>query len=189
MNELELLIVDCVTRSVEHVFTTMLDAQAIPGEATLHDSAPEPSDGVVSFIGLAGPWTGAGSLACSPALASRLCALMLMTEADAVNDEVLDAIAELTNMVVGGAKNDLEPKLGPLGLSIPTVIYGRNFQMKGGAGATWINVPFDCGGERLLVRMCLTPSEAALRTPHMPNLAYDVDLLARRDENGVHSQS
>lgn len=176
MNSLENLIVECIARSVEQVFTTMLDARTTAGPATLHSSAPEPSDGVVSFIGLAGQWTGAGSLSCSPALACRLCSQMLMTEAEAVNDEVLDAIAELTNMVIGGVKNDLEPRLGPLGLSIPTVIYGRNFQMKGGAGAAWINAPFDCDGEPLLVRLCMTPTEAPHARGHAPHLAYAVDL-------------
>jgi len=185
MNELESLIVKCIVHSVDQVFTTMLDAKAMPGEGSLHSNAPELSDGVVSFIGLAGPWTGAGSISCSPALACRLCSQMLMTEAEAVNDEVLDAVAEVTNMVIGGVKNDLEPRLGPLGLSIPTVIYGRNFQMKGGAGTGWINVPFDCDGEPLLVRFCMTPAEAASGRIHMPHLAYDIDILARRDISGV----
>ena len=53
---------------------------------------------------------------------------MLMTEASAVNEEVLDAMAELTNMVIGNVKTKLESQLGPLGLSIPTVVYGRNFK-------------------------------------------------------------
>ncbi len=176
MTELEKSIVECIVRSVEQVFTTMLGARPSAGAASLHESAPEPSDGVVSFIGLAGPWTGAGSLSCSPVLACRLCSQMLMTESEAVDDEVLDAMAELTNMVIGGVKNDLEPRLGPLGLSIPTVIYGRNFQMKGGAGAAWISVPFECDGELLLVRLCLTPAAAAHGRTHAPHLAYAVDL-------------
>jgi chemotaxis protein CheX len=176
MNQLEPLIIECIVRSVDQVFTTMLEARPAAGAPTLNCSAPEPSDGVVSFIGLAGPWTGAGSLSCSPTLACRLCSQMLMTEAEAVDDEVLDAIAELTNMVIGGVKNDLEPRLGPLGLSIPTVIYGRNFQMKGGAGADWITVPFECDGEPLLVRLCLTPAGAAHVRTHSPPMASAVDL-------------
>jgi chemotaxis protein CheX len=176
MNELETLMVASIVSSVDQVFTTMLEARASAGEPSLHTNAPEPSDGVVSLIGLAGPWTGAGSLSCSPALACRMCSQMLMMQAEAVDDEVLDAMAELTNMVIGGVKNDLEPHTGPLGLSIPTVIYGRNFQMKGGAGAAWITVPFECDGEPLLVRLCLAPTtEGSHMRPHAPHPAYPVE--------------
>ena len=42
-----------------------------------------------------------------------------------MNEEVLDAMAQLTNMIVGSVKVELESKLGPLGLSVPTVVYGR----------------------------------------------------------------
>src|SRR3546814_14068538 len=53
--------------------------------------------------------------------------LMMMAEYDAVNDEVLDAMAEVTNMIIGNVKTALEERIGCMGLSIPTVIYGRNF--------------------------------------------------------------
>jgi chemotaxis protein CheX len=176
MTDLETFIVDCIRTSVDQVFTTMLGAQPAAGEATLHSNAPEPSDGVVSLIGLAGPWTGAGSISCSPTLACRLCSQMLMMEAESVDDEVLDAMAELTNMVIGGVKNDLEPRLGPLGLSIPTVIYGRNFQMKGGSAAAWITAPFECDGEPMLVRLCIAPTEVSHLRPHTPHAAYPVEV-------------
>ncbi len=55
---------------------------------------------------------------------------MLMTEAPSVNEDVLDAVAELTNMIIGSVKTDLESQLGPLGLSIPTVVFGRNFRTR-----------------------------------------------------------
>ena len=87
----------------------MLDAQVGFEAATIESQTPEANDGVVSFIGLAGSWAGSGSLACSPAMACRICSQMLMTESQAVDDEVLDAVAELTNMIIGSVKTDLEP--------------------------------------------------------------------------------
>jgi len=122
---------------------------------------PEASEGVVSFIGLAGSWAGTGSLSCSPLLACRICAHMLMCEASAVNEEVLDTVAELTNMIVGSVKTDLEQYLGPLGLSIPTVIYGRNFKAKSAGSTEWIVLRFQWDGETLLVKLCLEPKEQA----------------------------
>ena len=159
--KLEELILDAITRSTTEVFSTMLDAQIRRGEPSVENSSPEANDGLVSFIGLAGAWAGAGSLACSAAMACRVCARMLMTESAAVNEEVLDAVAELTNMIIGGVKNDLEVRLGPIGLSIPTVVYGRNFKTKGAGHADWLVAPFYWDDDPLLVKLCLAPGEKA----------------------------
>jgi chemotaxis protein CheX len=141
----------------------MLGCELSGGEVTVEGSAAgsasEPNDGVVSFIGIAGSWAGTGSLSCSPAMACRVCAAMLMTEATAVNEDVLDAVAELTNMIIGSVKTDLEAELGPLGLSIPTVVFGRNFKTRSAATAEWIHVRFLWDGDPLMIKMCLAPSE------------------------------
>ena len=93
---------------------------------------------------------------------------MLMSEAKAVDEEVLDAVGELTNIVIGSVKNDLEPHLGPLGLSIPTVIFGRNFKTKSMAEADWVVERFQWEGEHFLVKVCLAPNEKnSLAAPHV----------------------
>ncbi len=168
MTELENLIAECISASTVQVFSTMLEAQIGPCRVAVETGSPEANDGVVSFIGLAGSWAGAGSLACSPATACRACSQMLMTETTSVNDEVLDAVAELTNMIIGGVKTDLENHLGPLGLSIPTVVYGRNFKTKGAGSTEWVVCSFDWEGEQLVVKVCLAPSEEARFPHHLP---------------------
>src|SRR5271165_5588382 len=122
------IIVKSMTQSATEVFSTMLGVEIVCGETTFETGMPDAHEGVISFIGLAGTWAGTGSVSCSPTLACRICAQMLMCEAPAVNEEVLDTVAELTNMIIGTVKTDLEQHLGPLGLSIPTVVYGRNFR-------------------------------------------------------------
>ena len=163
------LIVDSITHSATQVFSTMLDVQIRGGPISIENGAPEANDGVVSFIGLAGTWAGAGSLVCSPAMACRICAQMLLTEQTAVNDEVLDAVAELTNMIIGGVKTELESQLGPLGLSLPTIVYGKNFRTKAAGCAEWIVAPFHWDDETLLVKVCLAPSEKAHFPMHGPS--------------------
>jgi chemotaxis protein CheX len=157
--KLQELIVDSITRSATEVFSTMLDVQLRCGPTSIENGAPPANDGVVSFIGLAGAWAGAGSLACSPTMACRICAQMLLTEQTAVNDDVLDAVAELTNMIVGGVKTHLEIHLGPLGLSLPTIVYGKNFRTKSVGSAEWIVAPFHWDDETLVVKVCLAPSQ------------------------------
>jgi chemotaxis protein CheX len=159
------LIQNSIRRSVAEVFSTMLGVELGPGEVVHDPALPEPPEGVVSFIGLAGPWVGTGTIMCSPALACRVCSQMLMTEAAAVNEEVLDAVGELTNMIVGSAKNDLEKELGQLGLSIPTVIFARNFKTKSMAAAAWAVLRFRWDGEEFFVKICLAPSQKT-SAPH-----------------------
>ena len=155
------IIVKSVTESTVQVFSTMLGIDIACGETAVEAGMPEANEGVVSFIGLAGAWAGTGSVSCSPRLACRICAQMLMCEAVAVNEEVLDTVAELTNMIVGSVKTDLEQHLGPLGLSIPTVVYGRNFKTKSAGNTDWIVVRFQWDDEPLVVKLCLEPKEQA----------------------------
>jgi chemotaxis protein CheX len=156
---LQPLIIDSINQSVINVFSAMLGVELGPGEESVEQGTPDANDGVISFIGVAGAWAGTGSVACSAALACRVCSQMLMTEASAVNEEVLDAVAELTNMIIGNVKTDLEREVGPLGLSIPTVVFGRNFKTKSAGSTEWIVMRFPWEGEVLLVKVCLAPSE------------------------------
>jgi chemotaxis protein CheX len=162
------VIIDSIRSSTANVFSTMLGVELGTGSVRIDAAAAEPNDGVVSFIGIAGTWAGTGSISCSPQMACRICSQLLMTESSAVNEDVLDAVAELTNMIIGSVKTDLEGHLGPLGLSIPTVVFGRNFKTRSAGSTEWMNVTFDWDGERLLVKMCLAPNERAHVIHHVP---------------------
>ena len=143
----------------------MLGVEIGPGEPYIEDAPPDASGGVVALIGVAGPWTGTGTVSCSPEVACRICRQMLMSETESINEEVLDAVAELANMIVGGAKTELELELGPLGLSIPTVIYGRNFKTKSAIHSEWVAVRFLWDGEPLEVKLCMARTT---KPTHLP---------------------
>ena len=95
------LIVSCFQHSVIEVFSTMLSGDIQFVGTSMERDAPDADDRVVSFIGLDGTWSGTGTLTCSPAAACRLCSEMLLAEDSSVSEEVLDAIAEVTNMIIG----------------------------------------------------------------------------------------
>ena len=168
---LEETITAALDSSVREVFSTMLGVDLGPGESFLESAPPDSTGGVVALIGVAGPWTGTGILSCSPQLACRVCAQMLMTESSSIDEEVLDAVAELTNMVIGGAKTKLETELGPLGLSIPTVVYGRNFRTKSAIHTEWVVVRFQWEGEPIEIKLCLARSSRAHVLPHSQAMA------------------
>jgi len=169
-------IAESLIHSACDVFSTMLGSQLASSEVTVEAFQSEPNDGVVSFIGIAGSWVGTGSLTCSPAVACRICSSMLMMEATAVDEEVLDAVAELTNMIIGGVKTELESDLGPLGLSLPTVVFGRNFKTRSAGTADWIHVRFLWDAEPLLIKMCLAPNEKPHLVHHAVHTSCALDV-------------
>ena len=156
-------IVQAVWSSTAAVFSTMLGLEVEPIEIFADKTSPAMDDGVMSFVGITGTWVGSGILSCSAAFACRLCDLFLLTQVPAVNEEVLDAIGELANMIVGNFKTSAEEEVGPLGLSVPTVVYGRNFTSKSPGSNDWLVMPFRCGEDRFEVRLWFAPaSESTL---------------------------
>ncbi len=166
-------LVEAVRRATEEVFSTMLGLELERKEAfTEKANAMVPASGVVSLIGLAGAFAGTGSLSCSCEFACRMSGALLMTEHENMDEEVLDSIAEITNMVIGNVKTALEEKLGvSLGLSTPTMIFGRNFQTRGVRNQDWIVIPFMSGEDNLYVQLCLGPNSGENAKPGRPGFA------------------
>ena len=61
-----------------------------------------PDAGVVAMVGIAGAVSGNVCIRMSNMLACRLASVLLMMECEQVRADVLDAIAEIANMIVGG---------------------------------------------------------------------------------------
>ena len=154
----EVEIAAAVRGATNEVFTTMLGIEIAAGETETALTAGCAQSGVVALLGLAGDWIGSGSLSCSPEFACKMASQLLMAEYGAVNEEVLDAVAEVANMIVGNVKTTLEEKLGPMGLSTPTVIFGRNFETHSVGNRDWVIVPFTSGEETMHVQISLTPN-------------------------------
>ena len=150
-------VVKLVTNAAADVFSTMLGLSIETGEP-FHQGATADAEGVIALIGLAGSWIGTGMLKCSPEFACKISSLMLMADYESVNGDVLDAIGEISNMIFGNVKTELEDLVGPLGLSIPTVLFGRNFSAKSLGCQTWTVVPVRYGPHQMEVKICLTPS-------------------------------
>jgi chemotaxis protein CheX len=149
-----------VRANTDKVFSTMLDLPIQLRHRAIQPPSAAEDGGVISLVGFAGQWSGSGTIHCSADLACTISGKLLLTNFDRVNEEVLDAIGEVANMIIGNFKDDAADKLGPLGLSTPTVIHGSNFQTRNWNGQSWITVPFDCAGELFEVKICLVPSHA-----------------------------
>ncbi len=162
------VLVRSVTDATSEVFSMMLDMQ-VEFTAVLGDTMPS-NGGLVSLVGITGEWGGSGVFCCSPALASLLSTRMLGTAPVAgkpiIDEEVLDVVAEVTNMVVGNIKNGVEAFTGPLAISVPTVVHGRNFQFRSASSLSGVALAFSTEGEQFEVRIGLAPifEQASLRS-------------------------
>lgn len=154
------VLVSSVTEATTEVFSMMLDI-AVKCDGVVTQSHPS-SSGLISLVGITGDWGGSGVFCCSPALASIISGRMLGTAVDpsrpVVDEEVLDVVAEMTNMMIGNVKNGLEPITGPLAISVPTVIHGRNFEFRNACGLRGTAIQFSAEGEHFEVRISLAPS-------------------------------
>ena len=160
------LVINATLSSVAEVFGMMIGLAATPGESYIQATAPAEAEGVVTLIGLAGSWIGAGSLSCSLQLACKLSSALLLEEITSINNDVLDAMAEITNMVFGNVKTALEAKVGPLGLSIPTVVFGRNFSTNSAGQQIWNVIPYQVESEKMDVKICLAPNKRESNNGH-----------------------
>lgn len=149
-----------VRRAAHDVFSTMLNLPLEDREAfdQSQSDAEGKSDGVQALVGIAGSWTGTGRICCSSQFACQLAGALLMSEYSAPDEDVLDAVAEVANMIIGNVKTYFEEELGPLCLGVPTVIFGRNYRTRSIGVPSWVVVPFESAGHAWEVRFCLMPN-------------------------------
>jgi CheY-specific phosphatase CheX len=147
-------IAEAVRLATESVFSMMVAIPVEAGEFRL-DAEPEPIHGVVALLSFSGPWIGGGMVVCTDQFACRIGSAMLMSEISEINGDILDGLGEVGNMVLGNFKENLEAQIGALSLSIPTVLYGKNFTARSPVKAPWVVVPFTAEGAAFDVRVCI----------------------------------
>lgn len=108
-----------------------------PPQIKKDKSALYPISGI---IGLSGVIVGTVVLTMSETLALRSASAMLMEEFTEFNNDVFDAVGELTNVIAGNAKAQLEEY--KLNLSLPNVIYGKDAELRFPERCTPISIPF-----------------------------------------------
>jgi len=81
-------------------------------------NAPSPRDGIIAVNRDGRGLIGTGSISCSGSAACHMTSQMLGTEYQEMNEDVLDAVSEIANMIIGGFKTTAELYLGALGPSI-----------------------------------------------------------------------
>ena len=143
--------------SVYDLFETMLGSKAKRGEVAVARGDSDPRQ-LVALIGLCGPARGMVALSFPSDTALNMVNRLLGSESGDMDDAVSDAVAELVNIVAGGAKAKFPITEGPIiELSLPTVVRGSNYSVDYPSGSTWLEVPFtsDLGAFTLRVTFAM----------------------------------
>ncbi|MDR1291224.1 MAG: chemotaxis protein CheX [Planctomycetaceae bacterium] len=142
-----------VTKTLE----TMVGCKVTRGTPTLKKE-PQTLFPISGIIGLSGVVVGTVILTMSKELAIKSAAVMLMEEFDDLNADVYDAVGELTNMIAGNAKAQLEEY--KLSLSLPNIIKGEKSEIIFPESSQPITIPFQTEFGPLAVEIGFTSPPA-----------------------------
>ena len=114
------------------VFSTMLDCDLTRGKLSINASF-QPAHDISGIIGLSGKASGTVVVSLDRNVAITATERMLGQRPEAIDNDVIDAVGEMTNMIAGKAKAGLEHLA--MTLALPTVITGKNHVIRFGSTA------------------------------------------------------
>ena len=110
---------------------------------------------VSGVIGLTGSAKGSLALSFSSSCIFAILSNMLGETYTEMNDEILDAVGELTNMISGDARKRLEGEGLIISAAIPTIISGKNHIIKHIVSGPSIIIPFSTDHGPFVLDVCL----------------------------------
>lgn len=138
--------------SLTDTFQTMLACSLNRGGIYLRDSESCPHE-VSGIIGLSGITSGTVVLSMEREVALKAAGTLLMCEPTEIDSDVIDAVGEITNIVAGQAKAQLEQY--NLSLSLPNVVLGRAHRVCYPSDVRPICIPFTCAWGSVLIEIGL----------------------------------
>jgi chemotaxis protein CheX len=143
-----------VIDATKEVFSTMvmMDPSA---DYPLQEPVHRFKCSITGMVGFAGTYSGVISIHCPVKLAMQITSNMLGMECEEVNEDLNDAIGEISNMLGGSVKQVLSKGGLDVKLSIPTVISGEDYTVNSLSDDDCVIIPFNNDGERFLVGLVL----------------------------------
>ena len=142
--------VELLAQIVESVFTTMMDLEVSPSDAPWTPSG----DRLTSTVYLTGEWNGAVLFDCNPRQACQFAGRILSMDPPAiVDDDVRDVLGELANMIGGNMKCGMTTGVS---LSMPTVMEGRDYDMRICGSQVLERIAFQCADGHFWVTVLST---------------------------------
>ncbi len=126
---------------ITHVFKTMCDIDLIHRDPFGKDDRKTTGE-VTGVIGFTGDKRGVMSLSTSTSGALTIYARLLREEYDRITPEIVDAVGEITNIVSGQARKELEKESLHLKAHVPMVFVGKGVQISYVTKGRIVSIPF-----------------------------------------------
>jgi len=110
---------------------------------------------VTGVIGITGASNGTIAVTFEEETILKIVSNMFGEEMTKLNNEVADAVGELTNMISGQARRELEENGKIFEAAIPSVVAGKNHQITHYTDGPKIAIPFTTDGGRFTIEVCL----------------------------------
>jgi len=136
------------------VLKTMASFQPLPGKPYVKKDDLAHGD-VSGIIGITGDAVGSLAISFSEMCICNIVGRMLGETFTAINNEVLDAVGELTNMISGVSRTQLEKRGMSVFAAIPSVVFGANHTINHILKSPSIVIPFTSPNGPFFVDVCI----------------------------------
>ena len=135
------------------VLKTMASVEANPGRPFIKKDSSSSGD-VSGIVGITGEAEGSLCITFSRECILRIISGMLGEEQKEINDDVKDAVGELTNMISGDSRRRLQEVGYTFQGSIPSVVSGPGHEVKHITKGPILSIPFGTQGGNFVVEVC-----------------------------------
>jgi chemotaxis protein CheX len=133
-----------VVAAVKYVFKAMLDIDIKAGTSIVNEARKSKGDitGVMALTGGDGDQKGMLAFSTSKQGALQIYKRLMHQEFEEVNAEIIDGMGELTNIISGRARYELEKENIHLYAHVPIVFSGKNAEVNYITKTTVLSAPF-----------------------------------------------
>jgi len=146
--------IDAFLEGTIDVIKTMAFIETKPGKPYMKNDNAAVGD-VSGIIGLTGAVIGSLALSFSEACILRIVSNMLGEEITTLNEDIRDAVGEITNMASGGGRKILADGGLNITAAIPTIVWGTNHSIMHVLGGPSIIIPCSTADGSFVVDLCL----------------------------------
>lgn len=141
--------------AINNVFTTMLNMQCSPQKPFIDQNIQLTGPMIVATIGIVGDVKGNVSVIINEKLGLKIASAFLCTNITELNNDVKDAIGELTNMIVGGAKKIFSDHGDTFKIAVPSVLIGEIHEIYDKESVSALYLPHQTDNQIFYVKVCL----------------------------------
>ena len=137
-----------------NVLETMAFTKAEAGKPYLKKDDVAQGD-VSGVIGFTGETNGTVAVTFDESCILKIVTNMFGEEMTEINNEITDAVGEITNMISGQARKELEEIGKKFQGAIPTVVTGKNHKLESMTKGPKVAIPFKTEAGSFTIEVCL----------------------------------